>query len=309
MDARIAVIGAGYVGLPLAVAFAEAGTTVVCVEPDAPRVARINAGDSYIGDVPTEELGELVTRGLAARHHRLRRGRRLRRRDRVRADAADRRTASPTSRTSRAAAEAIAPHLQRGQLVVLESTTYPGTTREHPAADPGASRACEAGDGLPPRDVARAHRPGPHRLHRAHDAEGRRRPHAGLHRARRGAVPAGRRHAGAGLRRPRPPSSRSCSRTSSARSTSRFMNEMAMLCDRMGIDVWEVADAAGHEAVRLHDASSPGPGLGGHCLPLDPFYLVLAGPRVRLLHGVHRARRQGQREHAVLLPARRSRAP
>ena len=57
MDARIAVIGAGYVGLPLAVAFAEAGHAVLCVEPDAPRVARINAGDSYIKDVTPETLG------------------------------------------------------------------------------------------------------------------------------------------------------------------------------------------------------------------------------------------------------------
>ena len=64
MDARIAVIGAGYVGLPLAVAFAEAGHAVLCVEPDAPRVARINAGDSYIKDVTPEVLGDLVTRDL-----------------------------------------------------------------------------------------------------------------------------------------------------------------------------------------------------------------------------------------------------
>ena len=61
MDPRIAVIGAGYVGLPLAVAFAEAGHAVLCVEPDAPRVARINAGDSYIKDVTPEVLGDLVT--------------------------------------------------------------------------------------------------------------------------------------------------------------------------------------------------------------------------------------------------------
>ena len=64
MDPNIAVIGAGYVGLPLAVAFAEAGHAVLCVEPDAPRVARINAGDSYIKDVTPEVLGDLVTRGL-----------------------------------------------------------------------------------------------------------------------------------------------------------------------------------------------------------------------------------------------------
>ena len=90
VDARIAVIGAGYVGLPLAVAFAEAGHAVLCVEPDAPRVARINAGDSYIKDVSAETLDGARAGGSPARHGRLRRGGGLRRRDRVRAHAADR---------------------------------------------------------------------------------------------------------------------------------------------------------------------------------------------------------------------------
>ena len=90
MDARIAVIGAGYVGLPLAVAFAEAGHAVLCVEPDAPRVARINAGDSYIKDVTPEVLGDLVARGLLRATVDYAEVGRLRRRDRVRADAADR---------------------------------------------------------------------------------------------------------------------------------------------------------------------------------------------------------------------------
>ena len=132
MDARIAVIGAGYVGLPLAVAFAEAGHAVLCVEPDAPRVARLNAGDSYIKDVSAEVLTPLVEAGLL----------------RATVDYAEVARPAPASCTaprSRSAAmdpplpypptatESIAPHLRRGHLIVLESTTYPGTTRDHMA--------------------------------------------------------------------------------------------------------------------------------------------------------------------------------
>jgi UDP-N-acetyl-D-glucosamine dehydrogenase len=130
VDARIAVIGAGYVGLPLAVAFAEAGHAVLCVEPDAPRVARINAGDSYIKDVGNETLTRLVKADLL----------------RATVDYAEVAACDdvivcvPTPLTENrepdlsfitAATESIAPHLRRGHLIVLESTTYPGTTRDH----------------------------------------------------------------------------------------------------------------------------------------------------------------------------------
>ena len=130
MEARIAVIGAGYVGLPLAVAFAEAGHAVLCVEPDAPRVARINAGDSYIKDVGNETLTRLVKADLL----------------RATVDYAEVAACDevivcvPTPLTENrepdlsfitAATESIAPHLRRGHLIVLESTTYPGTTRDH----------------------------------------------------------------------------------------------------------------------------------------------------------------------------------
>ena len=83
-----------------------------------------------------------------------------------------------------------------------------------------------------------------------------------------------------------------------------LVNELAILCDRMGIDIWEVVDAAATKPFG-YMRFSPGPGLGGHCIPVDPFYLSLEGARVRLLHGVRRARRQGQRGDAVLLPLAR----
>src|SRR3954469_1700541 len=129
MEPRIAIIGAGYVGLPLAVELAAAGQPVVCIDPAADKVQRLNHGDSYIGDVPSQRLAELVEAGL------------LRATTSPAAVAAVRDIVLcvPTPLTPNRepdlsyvprAADGIAPHLQRGQLVVLESTTYPGTTRE-----------------------------------------------------------------------------------------------------------------------------------------------------------------------------------
>ena len=155
---------------------------------------------------------------------------------------------------------------------MLESTTYPGTTQRAAAADPGDVRPRRR-RGLPPRDVARAHRPGPHRLHDPQHAEGRRRHHAGVHREGDGGVPRRAATSSCRCRRPTRPSCRSCSRTSSARSTSRFINEMAIMCDRMDIDIWEVVAAAATKPFGFM-RFLPGPGLGGHCLPLDPFYLA-----------------------------------
>ena len=172
------------------------------------------AGDSYIEDIPSE---------------RLRGGRRPHRGDDrtpqplARCDAVL--ICVPTPLTANrepdlgpllAATRALAGVLQAGQLVVLESTTYPGTTRERVAPMLEES-GLVAGPRLPPRVLARARRPRPHRLHAAHDAEGRRRAHRGVRRPRRGALRARLRHASCASRRPRPPSWRSCSRTSSAR--------------------------------------------------------------------------------------------
>jgi UDP-N-acetyl-D-glucosamine dehydrogenase len=125
----VAIIGAGYVGLPLAVRLADAGRTVVCIDPDAPRIARLNAGDSYIGDVTSEQLKALVDSGRLSGS----------------TDGGDAGSADaviicvPTPLTAnrepdldyvRSAAESLSRYLRRGQTVILESTTYPGTTRE-----------------------------------------------------------------------------------------------------------------------------------------------------------------------------------
>ena len=185
------------------------------------RSSASTTGDSYIADVPSERLRALVDAGPAARDDEPGGGHGGATTSSSACRRRSRRTASPTSRTSRGAADGIAPHLQRGPARRARVDDLPGHDARGAEADPRARLGPRGGRGLPPRDVARAHRPGPHRLHHPHDAEGRRRAHRRLHRARLRALRAGRRHARARSRRPRRPSSRSCSRTSSARSTSR----------------------------------------------------------------------------------------
>ena len=270
MDPRIAVIGAGYVGLPLAVAFAEAGHAVLCVEPDAPRVARINAGDSYIKDVTPEVLGDLVTRGLL----------------RATVDYAEVAACDdvivcvPTPLTENrepdlsyitAATESIAPHLRRGHLIVLESTTYPGTTRDHMGPMLEASSGLKAGVDF--HLAMSPERIDPGRT----DYTVRTMP-----KIVGGLTPACTERAVAMYSKAIdtlvPVSAPETAELAKLlenifRSVNiALMNEMAMLCDRMGVDVWEVADAAATKPFGFM-RFTPGPGLGGHCIPLDPFYL------------------------------------
>ena len=219
MTADIAIVGAGYVGLPLAVEFARAGRAVVCIDADTRKVEAIGRGESYIEDVPSPLLAELVAAGTLTATA-----------DYAAVADADAiliclptplsRNREPDLEILTGATERIARHLRAGQLVVLESTTYPGTTRDvlAPILEAGGLRA---GHRLQPGDVARADRPRPHRPHHPHHAEGRGRAHAGLPRAGARPLPRLRRRSSSRSARARRPSSRSCSRTSSARSTSR----------------------------------------------------------------------------------------
>ena len=147
MKRDVAIVGAGYVGLPLARTFADAGKRVLLVDVDAARVAQLNEGDSYIEDVPTEVLRPLVEAGLVAAttdYDELRDvGAIL-----VALPTPLSRQREPDLRILVAAAEQIAARLQKGQLVVLESTTYPGTTREQvqPILERGSG--LQAGDGF-----------------------------------------------------------------------------------------------------------------------------------------------------------------
>ena len=190
----VGVIGLGYVGLPLAVAFAQEGCEVIALDIDPAKVKAINEGRSYIEDVP--ERGAPAGRGRirASTDYALL----------SEADAVLICVPTPLTRNREPdlgplmeSARALAGVVRAGQLVVLESTTYPGTTRERVAPAARGERPRRR-QGLSPGVLARARRPGPHRLHAAHDAEGDRRPDAGVRR------PARRRAVRAGVRRARP---------------------------------------------------------------------------------------------------------
>ena len=166
----------------------------------------------------------------------------------------------------------VAEHLRKGQLVVLESTTYPGTTDEEmlPILEAGGLKG---GQGLLPGLLARARGPGQPEFLDGDNAQGRRRPDARLPARGQGPLRPDHRQDRPRLLDPRRPSRPSSSRTSSARVNIALVNELKMIFERMDIDVWEVIRAASSKPFGFMPFY-PGPGLGGHCIPIDPFYLT-----------------------------------
>ena len=267
---KIAVIGLGYVGLPLAMVFAESGVEVVGIEAVASRCDEINAGRSYIQDVPSEALKKVVEKGFLRATT-----------DYVATEDCDadiiclptplNANREPDLTLIKEATEQLAGHLRRGQLVTLESTTYPGTTREVLAPILEAGSGLTAGVDFHLAFSPERVDPGRTGLHHEEHAQGRRRPDAGLRGSRPGGLRAG----------PRPvvpvSTPEAAEMTKLLENIFRsvniaLMNELAMLCDRMGIDIWEVIDAAATKPFGFMKFQ-PGPGLGGHCIPIDPFYL------------------------------------
>jgi UDP-N-acetyl-D-glucosamine dehydrogenase len=266
----VGVVGLGYVGLPLAVTFAEAGVPVLGLDAIQGKVDRINAGDSYIEDVPSDRLTPLVERGLV---------RATTSWDELRAVDAIL-ICLPTPLTEHrepdlsavlGACESLAGRLRAGQLVVLESTTYPGTTREEvaPVLERSGLRAGRdfhlafSPERVDPGrvDWTTATTPKviggltPECTRRAMDLYGT---------ACETLVPVG--------------SPEVAELTKLLENIFRsvniaLVNELAILCDRMDIDVWDVIDAAATKPFG-YMAFRPGPGLGGHCIPIDPFYLT-----------------------------------
>jgi len=270
MKRDVAIVGAGYVGLPLARVFADAGKSVLLVDVDAGRVAQLNRGESYIEDVPSETLGPLIEDGRVSAttdYDELRE-----------ADAILVALPTPLSRQREpdlrilvSAAEEIAKRLRPGHLVVLESTTYPGTTREQ------VLPALEMGSGL---------RAG-HDFHLAFSPErvdpGREDWTTKTVTKVVGGIDEGSTAAAVALYSSaidvvHPVSSPEAAELTKLlenifRSVNiALVNELAQLCDRMNIDVWEVIDAAATKPFGFMPFK-PGPGLGGHCIPVDPFYL------------------------------------
>lgn len=268
---EIGVVGLGYVGLPLAVAFAEAGEPVVALDLDPAKIEALSAGQSYIEDVPSQSIAHLVGDGgtLAPT-----------------SNAADLASCEavvlcvPTPLTSsrepdlrylKSAADSVAEVLSPGMLVILESTTYPGTTREL-VADHLAASGLVAGSDFHLAFSPERIDPGrtDHTLRTTPKLVG-------------GLTPACAAHARALYERvcdevivlSSPEAAEMAKLLENIfRSVNiALVNELAQLCDRLGIDVWEVVDAAATKPFGFM-RFEPGPGMGGHCLPVDPFYLA-----------------------------------
>ncbi len=269
-SARLAVVGQGYVGLPLAMAFAAAGFRVVGVDTDPDKVAALEAGHSPIADVPDDQLAVTLASGRyeATTDPGVLAG----------SDAVFVCVPTPFDRNKtpdltfvNSAADAVAKHLHRGQLVVLQSTTYPGTTEE--AIRP----RLEAGGLAAGRDFYLAF--SPERIDPGVPE------HTVLNTPKvvGGITPACTEVAAAifatlGTAVHPVSSPRVAEMTKLLENIFRsvniaLVNELALLSERMGIDIWEVVDAAATKPFGFMPFH-PGPGVGGHCIPIDPYYLA-----------------------------------
>jgi UDP-N-acetyl-D-glucosamine dehydrogenase len=267
--AHVGIIGLGYVGLPLAVEFARAGFTVTGIDIQESRVAQLNRGESYVQDVRAETLRPLLeSRKFSATTDF--------------SAAADldtitiavptplRKTKDPDMSYIASVCQEIAKYLEAGKLVILESTTYPGTTEELvlPMLErPGFRAGAQFFLCFSPERVD----PGNPRFQTAN-----------IPKVVGGITPACTRLGSLlysqALQSVVPVSSTSVAEmVKLLENTFRMINiglanEMALMCERMGINVWEVIDAAATKPFGFMPFY-PGPGLGGHCIPIDPFYL------------------------------------
>jgi UDP-N-acetyl-D-glucosamine dehydrogenase len=267
--ARVGVVGLGYVGLPLLTELARSGFYAVGIDVDARKVTSIQSGRSYIPDVPDSDVAEMVGAGrmtattdfsVVAKLDTIN----------ICVPTPLRKTKDPDMSYIVSAVEAIAAHLHRGMLIVLESTTYPGTTEElmQPLLERTGLRAGA--------DFFLAF--SPERVD----------PGNGVYTTRNvpkvvgGLTPDCCRLAGAlysaAIDQVVPVSSpRVAEMVKLLENTFRavnigLVNELALMCEKLGIDVWEVVDAAKTKPFGFMPFY-PGPGLGGHCIPIDPFYL------------------------------------
>jgi UDP-N-acetyl-D-glucosamine dehydrogenase len=276
--ARVAVVGLGYVGLPLAETFAWGGYPVLGFDIDADKVAKLNRGESYIGHICAERVGELIASGRFEATGDARRF--------AEADAVIICVPTPLGEAREPdlsyivnTAVSLRPYLRRGQLVVLESTTYPGTTEDllRPLLEEGGLVAgrdfflAYSPEREDPgnRDYATRNIP---KVIGGLDGTSGRLAVALYEPIVDGVVPvSGTKVAEA---------CKILENTYRAVNIA-LVNELKVVFDRMGIDVWEVIAAARTKPFGFQ-AFYPGPGLGGHCIPIDPFYLTWAARRYGL---------------------------
>jgi UDP-N-acetyl-D-glucosamine dehydrogenase len=272
----VGVIGLGYVGLPLAVAFAEAGEHVVAVDIDESKIAAIEAGESYIEDISLERLRAALPRIEAWSHFAP-----LARTDAVLICVPTPLTANrePDLKPLLAAGAALGNVVQSGQLIVLESTTYPGTTREElvPLIE---HRGLRVGDGLNVAFSPERVDPGrtDYTLRTTPKVVGGMTPECTERAAELYGLVCDE------IVRVSSPEAAEMAKLleNIFRSVNiALVNELAMLAERMKIDVWEVIDAAATKPFGFM-RFEPGPGMGGHCLPVDPFYLTWRARRFHM---------------------------
>jgi UDP-N-acetyl-D-glucosamine dehydrogenase len=269
-DSRVSIVGLGYVGLPLAVAFAEAGLEVVGIDASAARVRQLAEGRTGIEDVSDDRLQSALAGALAIR-------------DPAAAQLADADAifvCVPTPITDAkdpdlsavlSAARFVAQSLRAGQLVVLQSTTYPGTTT-------GPFRAELERSGLVAgADFSLAY--APERINPgdpATHASGVPRIVGGLTREDTARAAALLRRAFSDVHELSSPDAAELAKLleNVFRNVNiALVNQLALLCERMGLDVWEIVDAAATKPFGFMPFR-PGPGVGGHCIPVDPYYLA-----------------------------------
>ncbi|MBT3240077.1 MAG: nucleotide sugar dehydrogenase [Chloroflexi bacterium] len=268
--AVIAVLGQGYVGLPLATVFGEAGFTVIGIDPDQQKVDSINEGKSYIEDVPTELVEKLVAEGKLSATTDFSKIKEV--------DAVSicvptplRKTGDPDLSFILTATEELKKHLYPGLAIVLESTTYPGTTRELVLDNLSQGSDLQVGEdfflAFSPERVD----PGREDWTTVNTPKvmGGITPNCSdvcavwYEQALETVV--------------KVTSTEVAEMTKLLENTFRMVNiglvnELALMCNRLGVDVWEVIDAAATKPFGFMKFT-PGPGLGGHCIPIDPLYL------------------------------------
>ena len=269
-SAKVVILGLGYVGLPLATIFAEAGFNVVGVEPDQAKIDKLNQGESYVQDVPSEKLARLMQDGYLSATNDFS--------VLAQADAVSicvptplRKTGDPDLSYILVATDQLAKYMHPGVVVVLESTTYPGTTREILLPKLTENSGLEVGEDFflafspervdPGREDWTTYNT-PKVIGGITEACSEM---ASLwyQQALETVVPVS--------------SAESAEMAKLLENTFRMINiglvnEMAIMCDRLGLDVWEIIDAAATKPFGFMKFT-PGPGLGGHCIPIDPLYL------------------------------------
>jgi UDP-N-acetyl-D-glucosamine dehydrogenase len=269
-NARIGILGLGYVGLPLAVVFAEAGFHVTGIDPDARKVDSLKKGISYIPDVKTEAVEKLVKSGYLTATTDFSA---LKEMDAVSICVPTplRQTGDPDMSFIISATEEMAKYMHKGIVVVLESTTYPGTTRELLLPKLGTERGLVVGEdwflAFSPERVD----PGREDFTTINTPK----VVGGVTEACGEVATAW--YEGAIKTVHSVSSAEAAEMAKLLENTFRMINiglvnELAIMCERLGVDVWEVIDAAATKPFGFMKFT-PGPGLGGHCIPIDPLYL------------------------------------